>query len=67
MECIKCASCQEHIAKEFPDVQYNAWLRLMHYFEHEYSEEEISQSTYELMVDSLMLIKSTLLEVREKD
>ena len=46
----------------FPDVQYNDWLKLMHYFQHEVSEEEITNSTYEEMVDCLMSIKPTLVQ-----
>ncbi len=49
----------------FPDVQYNNWLRLMFYFDHELSEDEITTATYEQMVDCLMSIKYTLLQ--EKD
>ncbi len=62
---IRCETCHKEISKNFPDVQYNMWLKLMFYFDHELSEEEISQATYEEMVDCLMSIKSTLLQEQE--
>lgn len=62
---IRCENCHREIAANFPDVQYNAWLRLMFYFDYELSEEEITVATYEQMVDCLMSIKSTLLQERD--
>jgi len=37
------------------------WLKLMFYFEHEASEGEISQATYEDMSECLMTLKTTCL------
>jgi len=54
---IRCYNCHKEINLSFPDVQYNDWLRLMHYFEHELSEDEITQATFESMVDALMSVK----------
>lgn len=64
---IRCEICHKEIATNFPDVQYNDWLKLMFYFEHELSEDEITVATYEQMVDALMSVKSTLLQVKEND
>ena len=36
------------------------WLKLMFYFEHEASEGEISQATYEDMFECLMTLKNYL-------
>ena len=57
---IRCANCHHDINLNFPDVQYNDWLKLMHYFEHELNEEEITVATYENMVDALMSVKPWL-------
>ena len=54
---IKCENCHNEVNRLFPDVQYNEWLKLMHYFEHELDEEEITLATYESMVDALMAVK----------
>jgi len=62
---MKCANCWRQI-ETMPDVIYNQWLKLVFYFDHEYSEGEISQETYEDMVDSLMAIKPKELEVKDE-
>ena len=54
---IRCANCHNEVNTAFPDVQFNDWLKLMHYFEHELKEEEITVATYEDMVDALMSVK----------
>lgn len=59
---IRCDTCHEKINTSMPDVQYNDWLKLMFYFEHELSEGEITEATYMAMVDCLMSIKHTLLQ-----
>jgi len=38
-------------------MRYQHWLKLMHYFELELSEGEITEATYEIMVDALMSFK----------
>ena len=50
------------IGENFPDVVFNEWLKLYHYFEHELLEGEITNETYEAMSDALMAIKSYLPE-----
>ena len=64
-EVIRCQNCHREINLTFPDVQYNDWLKLMHYFRHELDEEEITLATYESMVDALMSVKP-LLEARDE-
>ena len=54
---IRCSTCWEKISLDFPDVQYNDWLKLMHYFLHERLEDEITEETYEDMVNALMAVK----------
>ena len=54
---MKCENCWREVEKSFPDVIYNDWLKLMNYFEHEYDEDEITEQTYNRMVDALMAIK----------
>jgi len=55
---MKCSKCH----KEF-DLSFNgefartSWLRLMSYFDHEYNEQEITQATYDSMINSLMDLK----------
>ncbi len=57
MALIRCSNCHRKLHKDFPDLQFNDWLKLMFYFEHELAENEITQNTYEQMVDALMSIK----------
>uniref|UniRef100_A0A6M3KYW7 Uncharacterized protein n=1 Tax=viral metagenome TaxID=1070528 RepID=A0A6M3KYW7_9ZZZZ len=54
---MKCMNCWRDVGENFPDVVFNQWLKLMHYFDHEFSEDEISEKTYEEMVDALMSLK----------
>lgn len=41
-------------------MQFNDWLKLMNYFEHELTEEEITNATYETMTDALMSLRPEL-------
>ena len=54
---IRCSNCHNEINLNFPDVQYNDWLKLIHYFHHELTEGEITEATYEGMIDALMAVK----------
>ena len=63
---IRCEKCHNDINLVFPDVQFNHWLKLMHYFEHELHEEEITTTTYETMVDALMAVKPWLEEKEQE-
>jgi len=54
---MRCDTCWRDIERDFPDIVYNEWLKLMHYFEHEYSEEEITEQTYNSMTNALMALK----------
>lgn len=51
---IRCNECKKSIIKH---TRYQDWLALMNYFEHELNEEEITQTTYQSMVDRLMTFK----------
>ena len=62
---MRCEQCQKQFAINFPDMQYQNWLKLYFYFEHELSEGEITEATYEKMIDCLMSVKSTLLAEKE--
>ena len=54
---MKCEDCWGEVGSNFPDVVYNEWLKLMHYFELEYTEGEVTEETYETMMNSLMALK----------
>ncbi len=54
---MKCTNCWKEVGTILTDVVYNEWLKLMHYFEHERNEGEITDATYEFMVDALMSLK----------
>ena len=54
---MRCTNCWKDIEENFPDVVYNEWLKLSHYFQHELNEEEITEATYESMMDALMSVK----------
>lgn len=54
---MKCAECHEIINATFPDWRCDAWKKLVHYFDHELSEEEITEATYMAMMDALMSVK----------
>ena len=63
---MKCDVCWKEFGDKFPDIKYNDWLKLYHYFEHEYNEDEISLKTHESMVDCLMAVKPWPDEVKEE-
>ncbi len=54
---IRCSNCHNDINLNFPDVRYNHWLSLSNYFLHERTEGEITEATYENMMDALMAVK----------
>jgi len=55
---MECSKCRKELDFSFNgDLARSEWLRLVHYIDHEYREEEITQSTYESMIDALMYIK----------
>jgi hypothetical protein len=57
---LRCYDCKKPIVE---DIKYMDWLSLMNYFEHEYEEGEISQATYEHMIDRLATFKSYALDL----
>lgn len=61
----RCQQCQKELNEEFPDLHWNSLLKLMHYFEHELSEEEITPKTYEEMTDCLMTLKPWVTVTKE--
>ncbi len=54
---IRCSNCHNEINLNFPDVTYNHWLKLSHYILHELTEGEITEVTYEDLMDALMAVK----------
>lgn len=54
---MKCDKCSEEFAREFPEVIYNQWLKLVYYFDHQLSEDEITDATHISMVESLFSLK----------
>ena len=54
---MKCDSCLKRIREEMPDVIYNDWLKLMFYFDHEFTEGEITAQTHNDMTERLMSVK----------
>ena len=59
---LRCETCHKDINLKFPDIKYNDWLKLMHYFEHEVLEGEITELTFNEMTDALMSVKPWLKE-----
>ena len=53
---LRCTDCQKPL---FDDLAYMHWLSLSNYFEHQFDEGEITQTTYEKMIDRLMMLKPT--------
>lgn len=51
---IRCHNCQKNIIEY---VDYQSWLSLFHYFEHEYLEGEITKETFDIMIERLMVLK----------
>jgi len=51
---IKCADCQ---GKIIGITAYPKWLRLLHFIEIQYSEENITLATYENLMNDLMGMK----------
>jgi hypothetical protein len=43
--------------REDDELLYQDWLRLMHYFDHELAEREITEETHRQMIDALMSLK----------
>jgi len=55
---MRCEKCQKEISKIIGDNWECAeWLKLMNYFEHELTEGEITNATYESMTNALMTFK----------
>ena len=54
---MRCERCQKEINTLMGDGDWNDWLKLMNYFEHELTEGEITEVTYEKMTQALMTFK----------
>ena len=50
---MRCSKCQKAMEEVLWDGARGDWLKLMHYFEHELAEGEITNETYEVMTDAL--------------
>ncbi len=58
---LKCSECAKKLDLSFDgDLSWNSWLKLSNYFEIELTQGDITQQTYETMIDALMYIKSYL-------
>jgi hypothetical protein len=47
-------------------MKWNDWLALVNYFEHEYEEGEISETTFQHMTDRLMSFKEFAMDDYDK-
>lgn len=56
---IKCSDCRHPILKEMLDLR---WLALMHFLEFLLTEEQITEKTYDNMIDRLMDFKEFAFE-----
>ena len=55
---MRCEKCQKEISKIIgANWEESEWLKLMNYFEHELTEGEITNATYESMANSVMTFK----------
>ena len=50
---MRCSKCQEQLENIISDIRLTDWLKLMVYFEHELTEGEITEATYNCMTDCL--------------
>ena len=55
---------KKDLTDKYPELARDSWLRLFHYFQHEYDEGEITPNTYESMTEELMVLKNYLPEER---
>ena len=62
---IRCEECQKKIDAIYVEAKWGNWLKLMHYFEHELYENEITDGTFKEMTDALMSFKPWV-EIREE-
>jgi hypothetical protein len=53
----RCDRCQKEIDRILDDYGWGNWLKLLYYFDHELSEEEITPATYNEMTNALMTFK----------
>ena len=51
---LRCSECKKYIIKT---IAYTDWLKVLHYFEVEYLQGDITQETYEAMTDALLTVK----------
>jgi len=54
---MRCSTCWKDLETDIGDMVHNQWLKLMNYFEHEYTEGEITEQTYNSMADALMAVE----------
>jgi len=55
---MKCDQCQKEISNLIgKNWAMTEWMKLMNYFEHELTEGEITNATYESLTNSLMSLR----------
>lgn len=54
---MRCTNCNKEINLNIGKPPLSDWLKLMHYFLHELTEDEITENTFESMMDALMTFK----------
>jgi hypothetical protein len=54
---MRCTKCQEQIEQIIPEIKMQDWLKLSNYFEHELTEGEITDKTWESMTDALSSLR----------
>ena len=53
----RCPTCQKEIEVTIGKQDYADWLKLLHYFEFELAQDDITEKTFETLVDALMTLK----------
>ena len=54
---MRCPKCQKQLERIIPDIKRTDWLKLMDYLDHELTEGEITQATWESMTDALSSLR----------
>ncbi len=54
---MRCVICQEQIEQTIPDIRMLDWQKLFNYFEHEFTEGEITNKTWESMTAALSSLR----------
>jgi len=54
---MKCDKCQHEFKLMFPDMGYYNWLKVANYLEVELTQGDITQATYDVLMDALLYLK----------